>query len=324
MPSRRIALACLTPLPDTDELGSARLPSFGIRRIQAAVAADPECPGHVVQLFDFVRADIASYVERILDFAPDILGFSIYVWSTECMVAVAREIKRRRPTCVIVFGGPSARSALFDLDHYRDPNSYMDALVEGDGEVVFRQIARAPQLNRAMLLGVRGLTVPTRSGWHRTPPTIGAAELDLLPSPFQLDLIPEGSLSGRPEPGYIFRGHFLDLRTLAFALTDRGYSLEQACKAFGVEHGKQKIDRHGILGADEELFHAVIAIRGDRRVVQSPHAVVVVARIGKDDGPAIGIEDPKVYNVSDVSNNYLIVTAIRHFPIRCASSTSPT
>ena len=61
------------------------------------------------------------------------------------------------------------------------------------------------------------------------------------------DRIPEGSLSGRPKKNYVFRGHFLDLRTLAFALTDRGYSLEQACEAFGVEHGKQHVTRHGIV-----------------------------------------------------------------------------
>ena len=61
------------------------------------------------------------------------------------------------------------------------------------------------------------------------------------------DRIPEGSLSGKPKEDYVFHGHFLDLRTLAFALTDRGYSLEQACEAFGVEHGKQRVTRHGIV-----------------------------------------------------------------------------
>ena len=64
-------------------------------------------------------------------------------------------------------------------------------------------------------------------------------------SPDKTDLIPEGSPTGKPEPGYKFRGHFLDLRTLAFALTDKGYSLESACEDFGVEHGKQKAVRHG-------------------------------------------------------------------------------
>src|SRR6266851_6934115 len=65
--------------------------------------------------------------------------------------------------------------------------------------------------------------------------------------PDDVDQIPEGSTTGKPEKGYIFRGHFLDLRTLAFALTDRGYTLAGACEAFGVEHGKQTVKRHGIV-----------------------------------------------------------------------------
>ncbi len=58
-------------------------------------------------------------------------------------------------------------------------------------------------------------------------------------SPDTEDLIPEGSQSGEPKPGYRFPGHFLDVRTLAFALADELYSLEAACDAFGVEHGKK-------------------------------------------------------------------------------------
>jgi hypothetical protein len=42
-----------------------------------------------------------------------------------------------------------------------------------------------------------------------------------------------------------FRGHFLDLHTVAFALTNRGYSLASACAAFGVEHGKAVTEEHG-------------------------------------------------------------------------------
>ena len=68
--------------------------------------------------------------------------------------------------------------------------------------------------------------------------------------PDKNDLIPEGSATGNPEQGYIFRGHFLDLRTLAFALTDRGYSLETACKALGVEHGKQPALIHGTVTSE--------------------------------------------------------------------------
>ena len=63
-------------------------------------------------------------------------------------------------------------------------------------------------------------------------------------SPDQADLIPEGSTSGKPQPGYKFRGHFLDLRTLAFALSDEAYSLEEACKAFSVEYRSHQLLPH--------------------------------------------------------------------------------
>jgi hypothetical protein len=64
-------------------------------------------------------------------------------------------------------------------------------------------------------------------------------------NPDREDLVPERSRTGKSEKGHKFRGHFLDLRTLAFALTDRGHSLESACEAFGVEHSKVKVKRHG-------------------------------------------------------------------------------
>jgi hypothetical protein len=44
--------------------------------------------------------------------------------------------------------------------------------------------------------------------------------------------------------GLPFRGHLLDLRTIAFALTDRGHTLESACDAFGVPYRKREV-QHG-------------------------------------------------------------------------------
>ena len=186
MSSRRIALASLTPRADGSEGGRIHLPSFGIRRIQAAVMADPLRPKHAVKLFDHDLPDVQLYVANILNYEPDLIGFSIYVWSSECLVAVAREIKRRRPQCLIVFGGPSARSALFDLPFYADPNTYLDALVEGDGEVVFRDIARLPKLDRENLRGVRGVTLPAGAAWLRTPAALDLSQPDkVIPPEFR-------------------------------------------------------------------------------------------------------------------------------------------
>ncbi len=61
-------------------------------------------------------------------------------------------------------------------------------------------------------------------------------------------------MKGRPEGkcnfGYKlgstdFTGHFLDLHTLAFALTNQAHSLDGACKRFAVPHGKKEVKQHG-------------------------------------------------------------------------------
>jgi hypothetical protein len=59
------------------------------------------------------------------------------------------------------------------------------------------------------------------------------------------DLIPDDSLDGEPDPSFRFRGHFLDLRTLAFALTNQSHSLASACETFAVEEGKLHLAKHG-------------------------------------------------------------------------------
>lgn len=67
------------------------------------------------------------------------------------------------------------------------------------------------------------------------------------------DLIPEDSKDGKPQKGYRFRGHFLDLKTLAFAQTDRGHTLKSACEIFAVEQGKKEASEHGKI--TEEYIH---------------------------------------------------------------------
>lgn len=62
-------------------------------------------------------------------------------------------------------------------------------------------------------------------------------------------LIPEDDPHAEPDPSYTYPGNFLDLRTLAFALTGESHSLASACDAFHVKHPKRKADRHGVITA---------------------------------------------------------------------------
>jgi hypothetical protein len=114
--------------------------------------------------------------------------------------------------------------------------------------------------------------------------------------PDSLDLIPEDSPTGEPEKGYKFRGHMLDLRTLAFALTDRGYSLESACKAFGVEQGKQRVTRHGVVTKNY--------IDYNRRDVQatSELAVKLLAEYAKH---PINLQPTRAYSPASIGKAYL-------------------
>jgi hypothetical protein len=114
--------------------------------------------------------------------------------------------------------------------------------------------------------------------------------------PDKLDLIPEDSATGEPEEGYKFRGHMLDLRTLAFALTDEGYSLESACEAFRVEHGKQKVTKHG------EVTNAYIDY--NRRDVEatSELALNLIAEYKKH---PINTQPTKAYSPASLGKGYL-------------------
>jgi hypothetical protein len=121
-------------------------------------------------------------------------------------------------------------------------------------------------------------------------------------SPDKADLIPEESTDGKPEKAYRFRGHFLDLRTLAFALTDKSYSLESACKAFGVEHGKQPVARHGTV--TEKYIHY------NRRDVLATWelAVKLLEEYGKH---PITLQATKAYSPASIGKAYLRAMGIR-------------
>jgi len=118
----------------------------------------------------------------------------------------------------------------------------------------------------------------------------------------EADLIPEGSESGDPEKGYKFRGHFLDLRTLAFALTDRGYSLIGACEAFGVEDSKQTVYAHGVIN-DEYIDYN----RRDTLATEEL-AVKLLAEYHKH---PINLQPTKAYSPASIGKAYLQKMGIR-------------
>jgi hypothetical protein len=114
--------------------------------------------------------------------------------------------------------------------------------------------------------------------------------------PDEEDLIPEGSETGKPEEDYAFRGHFLDLRRLAFALTDKSYTLEKACEDFGVEHGKQRPARHGI------VTNKYVDYNCRDVLATSELAIKVLEEYDKHD---IKLQETKAYSPASIGKAYL-------------------
>jgi hypothetical protein len=120
-------------------------------------------------------------------------------------------------------------------------------------------------------------------------------------SPDEEDLIPEGSATGEAQPGYIFPGHFLDLRTLAFALTDEVYSLEAACAAFGVEYAREPTvtpeayiqDIRRTVGASSELAVKLLDELANHPIGLPPTQAFSPVSIGKAYLRAMGIESTR-------------------------------
>jgi hypothetical protein len=124
--------------------------------------------------------------------------------------------------------------------------------------------------------------------------------------PDEVDLIPEGSTTGEFQEDYIFHGHFLDLHTLAFALTDRNYSLETACapEAFDVAHGKKHVTRHGIL---TEQY-----INYNRRDVLATSELAIKLIEEYDKHPiSNSLQETKAFSPASIGKAYLRVMRIR-------------
>lgn len=217
---RRVALLCVSPQvsqPDGfADAGSLDLfPSYGIRRVEAALASDPELTGTTVRLFERGAPDIDAFVAEVSRFEPDVVGIATYVWSTASMAEVARRIKRERPETLIVFGGPSAHPCVFDLEPFAG-RDYYDALLIGEAEETFAELLHLPSFDRDALAAIPGVALPDGEQWRIARPRVPDPDMNHLPSPY---------INGMMAPGRVayletFRGCPLSCRFCQWGVAD--------------------------------------------------------------------------------------------------------
>ena len=85
------------------------LKSYYAGRVDADVARNISIAG-----FD-VECDQQRATGEIIDAAPDVLGFSCYVWNIEQILRICSDIRAELPYTKIILGGPEASPRAVEL-----------------------------------------------------------------------------------------------------------------------------------------------------------------------------------------------------------------
>ena len=192
---RRVAL--LARYPERDRAMPQFISNHGLRMVEASLrAAAP--PGLELRVWDLEGGTVEAGAAELIAFDPDVLGFSAYLWSFPFFVAVARLLKDDDPSRLVVFGGPSARASMLAQPPFRSAAAWIDVLVINDGEHSFVEIVQAADRSARALTQVAGIALPAAAaaggGWVETAPR-PLADLNTLPSPYAMDLVPGGGLA---------------------------------------------------------------------------------------------------------------------------------
>jgi len=135
----------------------------------------------------FLREPVDRVIARME--APYLVGFSCYSWNTEYNKALAQAMKKRFPSCLVLFGGhnvPPGGAMLEELP-------YVDFLMHGEGELGFRALLtelakQNPDFERVPGLSWRGGENPARA----------LDSLESVPSPY-LEGVFEPIIAAHPE-----------------------------------------------------------------------------------------------------------------------------
>jgi len=151
---------------------------------------------------EYMRGVARDYVQEaateILAMEPSVVGFTTTFMQTVSSLAVAREIKRRRPGVKIVFGGANCEERMGHALHRN--HRFVDFVVRGEGERAL------PHLLQRIAAGVEPRDIPGVCWWDgessvANPELPGTVPPELIPSPNYSDWF--AALDTSPLAGYL-------------------------------------------------------------------------------------------------------------------------
>jgi radical SAM superfamily enzyme YgiQ (UPF0313 family) len=123
------------------------------------------------------REPIADTAHRLAQ--SDIVAFSTYVWNRAYNYSLAEEIKKIRPLCFLIFGGPEP--AISDPDLFL-VNNFMDVVVKLEGEITFKKILQS--WSSRDFREIPGLLINQSGKVFDTGKPTRITDLENMPSPY--------------------------------------------------------------------------------------------------------------------------------------------
>ncbi|MGI8551174.1 MAG: B12-binding domain-containing radical SAM protein, partial [Dehalococcoidia bacterium] len=152
---------------------------YSIGLLQAYVQKQAQDPGQYEFLTPiYKRIPTEDAVEQLIE--ANIVGFSAYVWNIRASLAIARELKRRRPNILIVFGGPQVPD---HAEGFLRENPCVDIVCHGEGERIFLEIVETQR--SCEWDGISSVSYLRADGAFVSQPKLPRlSDLSAIPSPY--------------------------------------------------------------------------------------------------------------------------------------------
>jgi radical SAM superfamily enzyme YgiQ (UPF0313 family)/MoaA/NifB/PqqE/SkfB family radical SAM enzyme len=126
------------------------------------------------------RETIDAFVEMVIASNARVVGFTIYESSSHVSLVLARKLKQRKPSLVVVFGGPQASRFAGGPSMIAD--GAVDAVAQGEGEMILVDLLERVRAGKS-LTDCPGLLVRGENGMVDTGDRDVITELDQVPPP---------------------------------------------------------------------------------------------------------------------------------------------
>jgi radical SAM superfamily enzyme YgiQ (UPF0313 family) len=164
---------------------------------------DPAASRDIVVLgYDVVQDDLLV-ARDICGQAPDVVGFSCYIWNIEKVLRLCQIIRAWMPRTHIVLGGPEVAPRAIELVQ-GDPA--LDVIAVGEGEVTFAQLLQHLERGEPEIHTITGIVYREDKHVRATSVRQPLASLNEIPSPFLAGIVEFDKMKGYLYGYETFRG----------------------------------------------------------------------------------------------------------------------